>query len=236
MARYYCGDRSCVGRTFTFEGQDTSYEIIGLVADAKYTTLHEAPPRTIYLNAFQEGRGRFSKFALRTDVAPATVAGDVRRAVRETLKTVPIAKVTTLDDQVNASIVPERLIAILSGFFGGLGALLAAIGLYGLLSYTVARRTREIGVRMALGATARTIMSMVLKSALGLVLAGVAVGIPLAVWSQRVAAALVENVTVQAALPIGVATAVMIAVGLVAAGVPGRHAARVHPVEALRDS
>ena len=126
----------------------------------------------VYLNAFQEGRGRFSQFALRTDLAPARVVEQVRRAVRDVLKTVPVAKVTTLAQQVDASIVPERLMAKLSGAFGGLGALLAALGLYGLLAYTVARRTTEIGIRMALGATRRDVTRMVLSSALRLVCAG----------------------------------------------------------------
>jgi ABC-type antimicrobial peptide transport system permease subunit len=156
--------------------------------------------------------------------------------MRDRLKTVRIARVTTMDDQVNASIVPERLIATLSGFFGGLGALLAAIGLYGLLAYTVARRTNEIGIRMALGATERDVTAMVLKSALGLVLAGLLVGAPIAAWSQRVVASLVENVTLGIAMPIAVAAAAMIAVALLAAYVPARRAARVQPIDALRHS
>src|SRR5882672_4017558 len=185
------------GSTLRSLAKDKPYEIVGLVADAKYLNLHDAPPRTIYMNAFQEGR-IFSQFSLRTSVAPMAVAGEVQRTMRDALKNIRIAKVTTMDEQVNASIVPERLIATLSGFFGGLGALLAAIGLYGLLAYTIARRTNEIGVRMALGATERDIMAMVLKSALGLVCAGLVVGAPIAASSQRVVATLVENVRLTA--------------------------------------
>ena len=96
----------------------------------------------------------------------------MRRAVREVLPTVTVARVTTMTDQVDASMIPERLIAMLSGFFGALGALLAAIGLYGLLAYTVARRTSEIGIRMALGATPRDVLRMVHKSALAMAGAG----------------------------------------------------------------
>jgi ABC-type antimicrobial peptide transport system permease subunit len=113
--------------------------------------IREAIWRTIYLNTFQEPWVA-SQFVLRTDVDPETVAPDVRRAVRELLQTVPVKGITTLSNQIDASLAPERLIAFLSALFGMLGALLAAIGLYGLLAYTVARRTNEIGIRIALGA------------------------------------------------------------------------------------
>jgi ABC-type antimicrobial peptide transport system permease subunit len=234
MARYYFGDRSPIGKHVTFEGQDRPYEIVGLVGDAKYFNLHDAAPRTVYLNAFQDARGSFHQVVLRTNGAPTTVVGNVRLAVRDVLKNVPVTKVTTLADQVDASIVPERLIAVLSGFFGGLGALLAAIGLYGLLAYTVARRTNEIGIRMALGATERDVTRMVLKGALGLVCAGLVVGAPIAVSSKRFAASVIENLPVDSAFSIAFAAAAMIGVALLAAYVPARRAARVDPMEALR--
>jgi ABC-type antimicrobial peptide transport system permease subunit len=138
-----------------------------------------------------------------------------------------------MTDQVDASMIPERLIAMLSGFFGGLGSLLAAIGLYGLLAYTVARRTSEIGIRMALGATPRDVLAMVLKSALAMAGAGVALGVPLAFAAQRVAVTFVDNMSAGAA-PIALAAATAIAVALVAASVPARRASRVNPIEALR--
>jgi putative ABC transport system permease protein len=240
MARYYFGDRSPIGQLFTFDRQDNRgaardqpYQIVGVVGDTKYLNLQEPIGRMVYLNAFQEP-GAPQQLSLRTTVRPEAVAGDVRRLVGDVLPTVTVARVTTMADQVDASMIPERLIAMLSGFFGALGALLAAIGLYGLLAYTVARRTNEIGIRMALGATAGDVMRMVQKSALTLVCAGLAVGAPLAFAGGRVAASLLEGLSAAVAIPIVAAAAAMIAVALLAAFVPARRAARVNPIEALR--
>jgi ABC-type antimicrobial peptide transport system permease subunit len=122
---------------------------------------------------------------------------------------------------------------MLSGFFGALGALLAAIGLYGLLAYTVARRTSEIGIRMALGATQRDVLVMVQKTALMMAGAGVVLGVPLAFAAERVAVTFVDNMTTGVEMPIAAAAA-MIAVALLAALVPARRASRVNPIDALR--
>jgi ABC-type antimicrobial peptide transport system permease subunit len=187
----------------------------------------------VYLNAFQQP-GVPQQFSLRTNVRPEAVAGEVRRAVRDVVPTVAVARVTTMTDQVDASMIPERLIAMLSGFFGALGTLLGAIGLYGLLAYTVARRTSEIGIRMALGATPRDVLVMVHKSALAMAGAGVALGVPLALAAQRLAVTFVDNMAAGSAIPIAVAAAAAIAVALLAASVPAHRAARIHSVDALR--
>jgi predicted permease len=236
MARHYFGTGSPLGRRFTFDGQTRSYEIVGVVADAKYLDLYETPPRTIYLNVFQEARGSASQFALRTDVDPTSVVASVRRVVSQAVPNVTVGRVTTLTEQLDASIVVERLIALLSGAFGVIGALLAAIGLYGLLAYTVSRRRTEIGVRMALGATRRQITSMIVKSALGLVMAGLVIGAPIAIFSPRFLARLVQSLTVDAPMPVVVAAMALIGVGLVAAALPARRASRVEPIEALRQT
>jgi predicted permease len=234
MARYYFADRSPIGAHFTFDGLTQPYEIVGVVGDAKYAEIHSDVPRTVYLNAFQDGRGQSSQFSLRTNVAPAAVAADVRRAVDEVLRTVRVTKVTTLAEQVDAAIVSERLIATLSGLFGALGAGLAAVGLYGLLAFTVVRRTSEIGVRMALGATERDVTRMVLKDALILVSVGLLLGVPVAFWSKRFAGHLLENLSIDITYPLVFAAAAMIAVAALAAYVPARRAARVEPIDALR--
>ncbi len=232
MSRHYFGDRSPIGMHVTFDGDNRPYEIVGMVGDAKYSELRGATLPTIYFNAFQLG-SPISQFALRTNIDPASVAGEVRRTVRALLTTVPV-KVTTLADQVDASIVPERLIAMLSGLFGALGSVLTAIGLYGLLAYTVARRVNEIGIRMALGATPGRVTRMVLGDALGMVCAGLAVGAPLAFWGKSFAASVIQDLPVQSAVPIVFGAVAMIAVAALAAYAPARRAARVDPMEALR--
>jgi ABC-type antimicrobial peptide transport system permease subunit len=209
------------------------YEIVGVVGDSKYNQIREAAPRTIYLDVFQDRRAA-SQLTLRTSVAPEAVAPEVRRTVGELLQTVPIARLTTMADQIDESLVPERLIATLSGWFGALGALLASIGLYGLLAYTVARRINEIGIRMALGASRTDVARMVLGDALTMVCTGLILGAPLAFWGKSLAASLIQDLPAKSIVPIVFGAAAMIAVALLAAYVPARRAARADPMVALR--
>jgi ABC-type antimicrobial peptide transport system permease subunit len=167
-------------------------------------------------------------------MAPDALADAVRKTESALLKTVPITGIVTMNEQIDATIVPERLIATVSAWFGALGALLAAIGLYGLLAYTVARRTHEIGVRLALGATRSNVMRSVLRDALWMVCAGLVLGAPLAFWGASVASSLIPGLPARSPLSIVFGSAVMIAVGLVAAYIPARRATQVDPMEALR--
>ncbi len=244
MARHYLGARNPIGRHFTCEGPAQPLEIVGVVADAKYLDLHETPPRTAYTNALQGFGGTTPKFLLRTDVPPLSVVPDVRRAVDAVLPNVPLS-VQTLREQIDASILPERLIAMLSALFGALAAVLVAIGLFGLLSYTVERRMNEIGIRIALGATSRDIVLMVGAGALPLVFGGFAVGAPIALVAKVYAGKVLTLVAAteaqapitlpaSAAWPIVGAAGAMIAVALIASCIPARRATKVDPIEALR--
>ncbi len=233
MAHFYFGDASAVGRHFQFDNDDKPYEIVGVVGDSKYYDITEATHRTIYLDAFQDWHGH-SQFTLRTSVPPSAVASEVRRTVANAGKTIAIARMTTMDQQVDASIVPERLIATLSGVFGAIGAGLAAIGIYGLLAYTVVRRISEIGIRLALGATRGNVTWMVLKDALLMVCGGLAMGVPLTIWASRFGANLIQEQPLTSALPMAFGAVAIFAVALIAAFLPARRAALVEPMEALR--
>jgi ABC-type antimicrobial peptide transport system permease subunit len=152
----------------------------------------------------------------------------------DVLRTVPVLRTTTLMKQVDASILLERLVATLSGAFGALGLLLASVGLYGLLAYTVARRTTEIGIRLALGANMTNIKRMVLIETFALVAAGLIVGAPLALLGSRLAGALVPDVAPEVTAPITFGAVLVLLGALGASYIPARRAAHVDPVEALR--
>jgi predicted permease len=232
VSRRYFSGRSPVGRHVWLEGERDPYEIVGVAGDAKYQDTRVAAPPIVYPFALMS-RG-WNDLSIRTSAPPTAVAADARRIVNEVFGTDSVGKVTTLADQVNASIVPERVLAILAGFFGALGALLAAIGLFGVLAYAVSRRTKEIGIRVALGATTGHVIRMIAASAGRLVCAGVILGAPAAFWSTRLAASVVVNLPPGGAAPIAAATAILIVVALVAGYVPARRAIRIEPIIALR--
>jgi predicted permease len=239
LARYYFAGRNPVGKRITLDHvtgnrQPTTYEIAGVAGDANYGEIRETDRRIIYLPAFRNGRVTAGTFVLRTHVDPTRVAGEVRRVIHEKASSIRIEEIKTLSDQIDASIVPERLMAVLSGLFGILGALLAGIGLYGLLAYTVIRRTSEIGVRMALGATPGGISRMLSREALAIVAAGVAMGWPAALWGRTLAASMVQDLTTDSTVSVGIGVAAIVVIALLASYGPARRAARVDPMESLR--
>jgi putative ABC transport system permease protein len=233
MARQYFGAGSAVGKHLLFDQDNRPYEIVGVAADAKYSAIRETGILTIFLNTFQEEHPS-SQLTLRTSGSPYATIPGVSSALGAFMKGVSVSRETTMEDQVDSTIVPERLITLLSAWFGGLGALLAAIGLYGLLAFSVARRVREIGVRMALGASPGDVSRMILGDALRIVCAGLAIGALFALWGKRFAASLVTDLPSNNFLVVLFGATAILAVAMLAAWVPVRRAARVDPMVALR--
>ncbi|MEZ5365764.1 MAG: ABC transporter permease [Bryobacterales bacterium] len=233
FAEHYFPGGDPIGKHVTFDRNRVAYEVVGVASDAKYTSLDEPAPRTIYLPAFYEDRVSARNLVLQTQAAPRGLESAVRRVVGETLPASAVVRITTMQDVMDASIVPERLVASLSGWIGMLGALLAAIGLYGLLAYAVSRRMHEIGVRQALGATPRAMRAMIVRDAFAMVAAGLALGAPLAWMSARLAESVFGTLAADWTAPVAAMLA-MGAVGWFAAYVPGRRAAAVDPIQALR--
>jgi predicted permease len=231
LARRYFAGRNPIGFHVWLENERDPYVIVAVAADAKYQDIRLPAPPIAYVFA-PMSRGS-TTLSLRTEINPLAVAADARRVVTGVLGADSVRRVTTLAEQVDAAAVPERLMAILGGFFGAVGALLAAIGLYGLLAYTVTSRTREIGIRMALGATRGDVMRMILRSGMSLVAAGFVVGAPVAFWGTRLTATVIEGMSAGVP-PVATAVAAMLAVAALAALVPARRATRVQPIVALR--
>jgi len=242
MARRYFPDADPIGKRVRVDrskasgpwfGSDEPYEIVGVAGDAKTFELRDAAEPAIYFDMFQENR-LLDQFELRTAGNPAAVAETAQRLARQVLPRIPVQRITTLSAQVDSNIVPERLMAALSEVFGALGVALAGIGLYGLLAYTVARRTQEIGIRMALGATAAGIGRLVLSDVLTMTLAGLAAGAAMLIWGRRVALGLIPDLQWESAAPVAFAAAAILAISLLAAYLPARRAARIDPMTALR--
>ena len=248
MARRFFGNESPIGRRFGFaparpvqcpdgvlRGAAGAIEIVGVVKDVKYTSLRNEGREMFYLPFHQANTG-YGEMTLvvRTADDPMAVATSVRRETRALDPAMPMFEVETLATQVAASLREERLLASLSSGFGLLSLLLSCLGLYGILSYTVARRTNEIGLRMALGADRRNVLWLVLRDALQLVLLGVALGAPAALAAGRLISSQLFGISAIDPIAIGLATMALLIVAAVAAYLPARRATRVDPLVALR--
>lgn len=239
LARVAFPGQQPLGHTIDLEGPGgpEAHEIVGVAADIRYGSLKDTPREVVYTAARQAdlGKAPFAlSYALRTTVPPATLAGAVRQAVRETHARLPIDRMLTLSAQADASLARERVLASLSGYFGGLALLLVSLGLYGLMAYLVIQRTAEFGVRLALGATTGAVRALVLRRAGGLIVLGLLLGLPAAFAATRLLGSLVYGVTPRDPGSFGAAVALLAAGALLAVWLPARRAARVDPCVALR--
>jgi ABC-type antimicrobial peptide transport system permease subunit len=171
---------------------------------------------------------------LRAAGPPAGIAARVRQELRALDPNLPVLRIDTLEEQLDDVLAQERLIAALAAGFGAVATLLACLGLYGVMSYMVVRRTNEIGIRMALGARRGDVLSMILKETLALVLAGTVIGIPVALMATRLIANRLFGVNAGDSVTIGCVVLLMSAVAALAGFLPAQRAARVDPLMALR--
>jgi predicted permease len=237
--KYYAGENA-VGKTFVIErwGRDRTdkqYEIVGLVADAKYRTLREAPQPTFYAPLAQMDEiASAVRFSIKTAGAPWSSREAIVHALSGVHKEIAV-EFKTLEEDLGAAVMQERLVASLSAFFGGLALLLAALGLYGVMSYSVTRRRNEIGIRMALGAEPDRVVSLVLRHVALITAAGLLVGAIAAVSTGRFINALLFNLATYDRTMIAITTVTLAAAAAIAGYLPARRAARIDPMTALRE-
>jgi predicted permease len=236
LAHRYFVDSNPIGRRFGGDAKTSGdIEIVGVVGDAKYADLRREVPPTVYFPYLQQqDRLGPMHFEVRTVGNPMDMVTSVRRVVQSLDKNLPLMEVKTQTEQIDQTLFQERLFAKLSSFFGLLALVLACVGLYGIMSYAVARRTNEIGIRMALGAERHNILGMVMRETLIMVALGVAIGIPAALAATRVISSMLFDLKPTDPLTIAVSASAMIAVAAFAGYVPARRASRVDPMVALR--
>jgi putative ABC transport system permease protein len=209
------------------------YEIVGIVGDIKMTSLGAAAGPAVYVPHRQLAIGLMT-FVVRTDLDPGSLVSGVSAAVRSIDAEVPLADVKTMEGVVDSTIARPRVIATLLTAFAVIALLLAGVGVYGVMAYAVTERTHEIGVRMALGATRESVMSLVVGQAARLVLTGIAIGLAGAVALTRVLSSLLYETDARDPWTLGLTAIVLVSVALLAALVPALRGTRISPTQALR--
>jgi predicted permease len=223
-----------LGRTFALKGQPgLPFTVVGVCRDAKYASIRETIPPVMCFS-HQQREYRASKFVIRSALPPLSLVPAARKAIATLNPHLPLSAIRTQEELVERSTAVDRLFAGLCGGLAGVAVLLACIGIYGLMTYNVARRTGEIGIRMALGATRRDIAWPILREALVLTSVGLAVGLPAALGLARVIRGQLYGVSPVDPLTLGLGSVGLMAVAVIAAWRPARRATRVNPVEALR--
>ena len=224
-------DGNALGRTFGFHGQRVM--VVGVARDAKYGSLTEKTPSYVYVPTAQMWQPH-QTLLVRSAADPATLAPAIRDAVRDIDGALPRPLVRTLREETSIVLFPQRIAAIVTGVLGAVGLLLAAVGLYGIIAYSVGRRTREIGVRVALGAQRLDVLRMIVREGMWLAGIGVAVGIALAAGATRLIAGFLFDVSPIDTVTFVGMSALFIAVAFLASYLPARRAAATDPLTALR--
>ena len=238
FVRQYLGGANPIGKTLRTEPEpdypSATYEIVGVIADTRYSNLRgETPPMTFAPASQYPAPGPWTFMMIHSNLAPATMMSTLKRKISEKHPEI-ITACGNFQTWIRDGLVRERLMAMLSGFFGGLAALLAMVGLYGMISYTVARRRNEIGIRLALGAKRAQVVSMVMREAGRLLVIGVVSGTALSLVAGRGARSLLFGLKSYDPLTLACAGALLAVIALLASFLPARRASKVDPMVALR--
>jgi len=239
FAEHFFKDQNPIGRTFSFDDDSdkgAAVQIVGVVGDIKNDDVRDKPDPTVYrpILQVQDQSAYPATIHIRTQSDPTPLTPQVRQMLTQIDDKLPVFGVTTLSDQSKEKLNQERLIAQLVSFFGALALILASIGLYGVMAQGVARRTSEIGIRMALGARGGNIAWMILRETFYLVLAGLILGVPAALLGARLISTQLFGLSPTDPLTIAGAALVLSVVAMLAGYLPARRAARVNPLSALR--
>jgi len=221
-----------MGRRISAGDSLADMQIVGVVRDAISQSLREPPPPAVYVPLFQR-QTEFPEFVVYASGSLTQVSSEMRRVLQADQPNTAI-QIHTLTAQVEAALVQERLMATLGGAFGALALILAAVGLYGLIAYSVARRTSELGIRIALGAGQGNVMWLVIEGALRLLGFGLLLGLPAAWAASRLVTTMLWGLTANDPRTIAAAIALLVLAGLLAGWIPARRAARIDPMTALR--
>jgi len=247
MANRFWKGESPIGKRFGWDAAHSNeIEVVGVAKDIKHQELREEPYPLFWLpmtqvtggdpNSYAQSQSQYAAQVLvRATGDPSTVAGAVRKAMHSIDKNLPITRVTTLLQQRDTDSAYERMMAVLASIFGAIALLLASVGLYGVLTYSVKRRTSEIGIRMALGAERMQVLWMILRETLYAVAIGIAAGVPLALAATRLLRSQLFGVSATDPMSLIGAIVCLIGAGLVAAYLPARQATAVDPMVALRN-
>jgi predicted permease len=236
LARYLWNSENAIGRHLKMGPKDTEIEVVGVVKDSKYGSLREKPARFIYIpkeQADDEFLGHASLF-LRTRGNDQAVMNSVRQAVKQIFPNVPIDSLSSLKTMIDNSVYTDRLIAVLAVAFGILAMILAAVGLYGTISYAVTQRTREFGIRLALGAARKTIGALIFREIGILIGLGIAIGLPVSYMLARFVESQLFGIRAHDPLVLFGAVLFIASAAALAGLIPAIRAMRIEPLHALR--
>jgi putative ABC transport system permease protein len=233
MAKKFWPGEDPLGKRFTFFGQTAVREIVGIVRNATVFQIGEAPQAAIYLPLLQEFTPA-ATLQVRSTGDPQTVIDSVRRKVQALNTNLPLTNVTTMSSQLDQALWAPRMGAALLGLFGILAVLLAAIGIYGVMAYSVTQRTQEIGIRLALGASRREVIRMILRQGMVWAASGIGIGLLASAALSRLVSGLLFSVSATDPVIFTIVSGILLVVAIAACYLPARRAIRVDPLQALR--